>query len=62
MKRTTIGLDLPKLLFQVHSVDERTGEITREKLKRGQVLEYFANREASVVAMEACGSAQLLGP
>ncbi len=38
MKRTTIGLDLPKLLFQVHSVDERTGEITREKLKRGQVL------------------------
>jgi transposase len=57
MKRTTIGLDLAKRVFQVHSVDEQTGEITREKLKREQVLEYFANRESSVVAMEACGSA-----
>jgi transposase len=57
MKRTTIGLDLAKRVFQVHSVDEETGEIRRETLKRGQVLEHFANREASVVAMEACGSA-----
>lgn len=57
MKRTTIGLDLAKRVFQVHAVDEQTGEISREQLKRGQVLEYFANREASVVAMEACGSA-----
>jgi len=57
MKRTTIGLDLAKRVFQVHSVDEQTGEITRGKLKREQVLEYFANRESSLVAMEACGSA-----
>jgi transposase len=57
MKRTTIGLDLAKRVFQVHAVDEQTGEISREQLKRGQVLQYFANREASVVAMEACGSA-----
>ncbi len=56
MKPTTIGLDVAKRVFQVHSVDEQTGEITREKLKRSQVLEYFANRQASVVAMEACGS------
>ena len=57
MKRTTIGLDLAKRLFQIHSVDQRTGEITRVKLRRNQVLQYFANREVSVVAMEACGSA-----
>ena len=57
MKRTTIGLDLAKQVFQVHTVDEQTGEITSEKLKRGQVRLYFANRAASVVAMEACGSA-----
>lgn len=61
MKRTTIGVDLAKRVFQVHSVNEQTGEVTREKLKRGQVLEYFANREASVVAMEACGSAHYWG-
>jgi len=57
MKRTTIGLDLAKRVFQVHAVDEQSGEIHREQLKRGQVLQYFANRQASVVAMEACASA-----
>jgi transposase len=57
MKRTTFGLDLAKRVFQVHSVHEETGEITRETLKRGLVLKYFANREPCVIAMEACGSA-----
>jgi transposase len=57
MKRTTIGLDLAKRVFQLHSVDKETGEIRRESLKRSHVLEYFAKREPSVVAMEACGSA-----
>ena len=57
MKRTTIALDLAKRVFQVHAVDAETGEMTRERLKRKQVLTYFANREASAVAMEACGSA-----
>jgi transposase len=58
MKRTTIGLDLAKRVFQVHAVDANTGEIIRTTLKRGQVLVFFANREPSIVAMEACGSAQ----
>jgi transposase len=58
MKRTTIGLDLAKRIFQVHSVDPDTGEISRQTLKRSQVLRYFANHAASVVAMEACGSSQ----
>ena len=34
-----------------------TGEICRRQLKRAQVAEFFAKREPSVVAMEACGSA-----
>ena len=45
MKRTTIGLDLAKRIFQVHSVDPDTGEMVRQTLKRSQVLRYFANRE-----------------
>jgi transposase len=61
MKRTTIGLDLAKRVFQVHTVDEQTGEIVREQLKRHEVLEYFAQRESCVVAMEACGSAHYWG-
>jgi transposase len=57
MKRMTIGLDLAKRIFQVHAVDESTGEVVRATLKRSQVLRFFAQREASIVAMEACGSA-----
>jgi len=57
MKRNTIGLDLAKRVFQLHSVDAETGEINRQSLKRGQVLRYFSNLVPSVVAMEACGSA-----
>lgn len=57
MKVTTFGLDLAKRVFQLHWVDMETGEICRRKLKRDQVLEFFANRAPSVIAMEACGSA-----
>jgi transposase len=57
MKRTTIGFDLAKRVFQLHSVDPDTGEISQQTLKRSQVLRHFAKRQPSVVAMEACGSA-----
>src|SRR3972149_1245899 len=57
MKVTTFGLDLAKRVLQLHWVEMETGEICRRQLKRGQVLEFFANRERSVIAMEACGSA-----
>jgi transposase len=61
MKPTTFSLDLAKRVIQTHSVDLETGETTRETLKRGHVLGYFANREPCVVAMEACGSAHYWG-
>ena len=57
MKVTTFGLDLAKRVFQLHWVDMETGEICRRQLKRAQMAEFFANREASLIAMEACGSA-----
>src|SRR3989304_3992531 len=57
MEVTTFGLDLAKRVLQLHWVEMETGEICRRQLKRGQVLEFFANRERSVIAMEACGSA-----
>lgn len=61
MKVTTFGLDLAKRVLQVHWVDMETGEICRRQLKRSEVAEFFANREAAVVAMEACGSAHYWG-
>jgi transposase len=61
MNGTTFGLDLAKRVMQVHWVETETGEICRRQLKRGQVLEFFARREASVIAMEACGSAHYWG-
>ena len=57
MKVTTFGLDLAKRVFQVHWVEVETGEIGRRQLKRDQLMQFFANREPSVIAMEACGSA-----
>jgi transposase len=57
MKVTTFGLDLAKRLFQLHWVDRETGEICRRQMKRDELMEFFARREPSVVAMEACGSA-----
>jgi transposase len=56
MKITTIGLDLAKLLFQVHGVDERGKVASRKQLKRAEMSKYFANLEPCLIGMEACGS------
>ncbi len=52
-----IGLDLAKSVFQLHIVDVETGEIQRRQIKRARLTEFFAKRQPSIVAMEACGSA-----
>lgn len=57
MKITTIGIDLAKNVFQVHGIDDRGRKLRGAKLKRGQVLEYFANLPPVLVGMEACGGA-----
>ena len=52
-----IGLDIAKTVFQLHIVDIETGEIQLRQLKRAKVAEFFANREPSLIALEACGGA-----
>ena len=52
-----IGLDLAKSVFQLHIVDPLTGEIQRRQIKRAKLAEFFGNRQSTLVAMEACGSA-----
>ena len=55
--RQVVGLDIAKHVFQLHSVDMGTGEIINVQIKRAKVLEYFANRVACLIAIEACGGA-----
>ncbi len=53
---SVIGLDLAKKVFQVHGADGSGAVIFRKKLRREQVLKFFAALPASTVAMEACAS------
>ena len=57
MKITTIGIDLAKNVLQVHGVDEQGKVALRKQLRRGQVMDFFAQRAPCLVGMEACGSA-----
>jgi len=54
---TTIGLDLAKMVFQVHGADENGRPVVRKKLRRGQMLGFFASLSPCLIGMEACGSA-----
>ena len=44
MELTVIAMDIAKKVFQLHWVELETGSIERLKLKRAQVLPWFANR------------------
>ncbi|MGF6810860.1 transposase [Paraburkholderia sp. Clong3] len=55
MKLTPVGIDIAKSVFQVHYVDQETGEIVNKPIKRAKFLEYFANRAPCLIGMEACG-------
>jgi len=57
MKTTTIGIDLAKIVFQIHGVDERGKVSVRRQLKRAEMSSYFVNLEPCLIGMEACGSA-----
>lgn len=52
-----VGLDIAKLVFQLHTVDMQTGEIVNVQLKRAKVLEHFANKVPCMIGIEACGGA-----
>jgi len=58
MKITTVGLDLAKSVFTLHGVDEHGNAVIRKTVRRGKLLELFAQFPACVVGMEACSGAQ----
>jgi transposase len=57
MQITTIGLDLAKHIFQVHGVDANEAVVEKRRLRRGQVLSYFAKLPPCRIGMEACATA-----
>ena len=54
---STIGLDIAKRVFHAHGADSSGKVVFRKRLRREQVLAFFAGQPACVVAMEACSSA-----
>jgi transposase len=67
MNVTQIGIDLAKLVFQVHGVDARGKVSLRKQLKRHQIVAYFAqvppsycpnNRTMSFDGMRSCSIGQ----
>jgi transposase len=54
---TTIGLDLAESVFQVHGIDDAGGIVLRKRLRRGQVVTFFAGLAPCLVGLEACATA-----
>ncbi|MER9301265.1 IS110 family transposase [Mesorhizobium sp. M0621] len=52
-----IGMDTSKSVFQLHGVNEAEQPVLRKKLRRGQVLAFFAGLSPLKIGMEACGAA-----
>ena len=57
MQITTIGLDIAKNVFQVHGIDEAEKVVVRKRLRRSQVLKFFASLSPCLIGMEACATA-----
>ena len=56
-----IGLDLAKRLFQVHGVDAAGAVVVRKRLRRDEVLVFFAQLPPCRIGMEACSTAHHWG-
>jgi transposase len=58
---SAIGLDLAKNVFQAHGADLFGAVVFRKRLRRAQLLGFFAGQPSCTVAMEACAGAHYWG-
>lgn len=56
-KIATIGLDIAKNVFQVHAADADGSRVFNRKIKRADLLEFFAKLPPCLVGLEACSTA-----
>lgn len=61
MNAATIGLDIAKNVFQVHGIDRHGTTVLQRRLRRGEVVRYFAKLEPCLVGIEACHSSHFSG-
>jgi transposase len=52
-----IGIDTSKSVFVLHGVDGADRPVLRKKLRRKQMVEFFAKLEPTRIGLEACGAA-----
>lgn len=57
MQISTIGLDLAKIIFQVHGVDASGKVVVAKSLRRGQMMTFFSKLSPCLIGMEACSTA-----
>jgi len=57
----TIGLDIAKLVFQVHGVDEIGAVVIRKRVSRAKMLEFFGSLKPCLIGIEACPAAHHWG-
>ena len=62
VSKTIVGIDIAKRVYQLHWVEQATGEIVSLQLKRDDFLEHFANRQPCLTGMECCGGSQHWAP
>jgi transposase len=55
-KLIRIGVDTSKSVFVLHGVNAAEQPVLRRKLRRRQVLEFFAKLEPTKIGLEACGA------
>ena len=53
-KISRIGIDTSKSVFVLHGVDGADQPVLRKKLRRKQMVEFFARFEPTRIGLEAC--------
>ena len=56
MNHNVVGLDIAKHVFHFYSLGP-DHNVIKKKLKRAELLAFFANHPQSLIGMEACGGA-----
>lgn len=49
MNSNVFGIDIAKHVPQIHWVDQETGEIHSDKVKRKDFVQFFANHQPSTI-------------
>jgi transposase len=52
-----LAIDIAKINFQLHGVDDKGNILLRKKLTRSNLVKFITNLPVCIIAMEACGGA-----